>query len=100
MTESSGGSESATSQPAHGSGATMECPFCEFAVEYTPGDVPAKLAAEVDAEMHVEAEHPDEEIPSAYDYGNHQCPECFHVTGLEGTASCSNCQYIPEENRA
>jgi len=58
-----------------------------------------RLAREVDAAIHWTDKH-DGPIPDGVPFGQHQCPECWDILGLDGTASCSECGHIPEDHRA
>jgi len=84
----------------HGTGDTMDCPYCDWSMEHDPADSAATLAAEVDAEIHFENEHPETKLPPGYKFGDYQCPQCYRMDGLEGSVSCSHCGHIPEEARA
>ncbi len=84
----------------HGTGDAIKCPYCDWEMEYDPESNSSTLAAEVDAEMHFEEEHPGEELPGDYKYGDHQCPECYRMDGMEGTVSCKHCGFIPGWARA
>lgn len=57
-----------------------------------------EVAAKVDAAKHYVDEHGGQ-IPEDADFGEHQCPECFAILGLDGTVSCSECGHIPEKAR-
>jgi hypothetical protein len=79
-----------------------ECPYrgCEWTGrEYDPEDTYETIAAEVDATVHWESEHGGE-IPDDAEFGDQQCPECYAVHGMNGSVSCSECGFIPQEVRA
>lgn len=40
------------------------------------------------------------EIKGEIDAGEYECPNCGFEVGLFEQASCTECGYIPEENRA
>lgn len=77
----------------------MECPLCDWTRGFEM-KLTSELAAQVDAEIHFEQNHPDTKAPSDAGFGNHQCPKCLEMTGMEGNVSCGNCGFIPEEHRA
>lgn len=75
----------------------IDCPDCSWtSPEFD--DYAGELAAKVDAAMHYVDEHGGE-IPDDADFGEHQCPSCHAILGMNGTVSCSECGYIPEEHR-
>lgn len=77
----------------------VECPKpgCSWSTDLYGGEM-MKLRAQVDAEIHWRDEHGGK-IPDGADFGGQQCPECFDIRGLDGTASCSECGHIPEQVR-
>jgi len=79
----------------------LGCPICNWTREL-PIDSTSfeRLSAEVDAEVHWEAEHGDTEVADEAEFGQHRCPECKDFHGLLGTASCRNCGYVPKSVRA
>jgi len=64
--------------------------------EYT--NVREELAASVDAANHYVEAHGGM-IPEDAPFGDYQCPNCHHILGLDGTASCSECGFIPKHAR-
>lgn len=75
---------------------SISCPEC--GKEWTYQTPPEELARKVDAALHWVERH-DGPIPDEAPYGRYQCPECLDILGLDGTASCSECGYIPPEAR-
>lgn len=78
-----------------------ECPYrgCDWSTDYDPATNTSEIAAEVDAEIHWETEHGGEVAEDA-DFGDAQCPECWAMNGMNGSTTCGECGYIPEEVRA
>lgn len=78
----------------------LSCPYCDWTSRlFDPDCDAARLAREVDAEMHFENEHPNVELPPDYEYGDYQCPSCYRMDGMEGRVSCKHCGFIPEDKR-
>lgn len=74
------------------------CPECKWeSREFEKAT--EEIAAKVDAERHYVDEHGGY-IPETAPFGAEQCPECFDINGFNGTVSCSECGFIPEEVRA
>jgi hypothetical protein len=76
----------------------IDCPGCDWQSREFE-ELPAELAAKVDAGLHYVDEHGGR-IPDSAPFGDDQCPECFDILGLDGTVSCSECGFIPEKVRA
>ena len=75
----------------------IECPACADQWEY--GTQMEGVARKVDAALHWQMNH-DGKIPEDASFGEHQCPNCLDVLGLNGTVSCSECGFVPEGVRA
>jgi len=75
---------------------SIGCPACSES--WTFSKPTEELARKVDAALHW-VEHHDGPIPEDAPFGRHQCPQCLDILGLDGTASCSECGFIPEEYR-
>jgi len=70
------------------------CPKCSKTWKFQT--LTEEIARKVDASMHWNEEH-DGPIPDSAPFGDHQCPECLDIAGLDGTASCGECGHVPEE---
>lgn len=79
----------------------LDCPEpgCDWSTTFDTRETYDREAKKIDAGMHWLEAHGGE-IPGEANFGNHQCPECFDLLGLDGTASCSECGHIPEKVRA
>jgi hypothetical protein len=75
---------------------SISCPECGKTWEFECFE--EEIARKVDASLHYVDEHGGV-IPDDAPFGNYQCPECLDVGGLNGTASCSECGYVPEGAR-
>jgi hypothetical protein len=75
----------------------IDCPACADQWEYETQL--EGVARKVDAALHWKMNH-EGKIPEHASFGEHQCPSCLDVLGLNGNVSCSECGYIPEEVRA
>lgn len=77
---------------------TISCvePDCDETWEFEC--VREEIARKVDAAIHWQENH-EGAIPEDAPFGNEQCPKCLDILGMDGSASCSECGYIPEENR-
>lgn len=76
---------------------SMKCPACNATWEYS--NAAEEIARKIDAAQHYVDKHGGL-IPDVAHFGKHQCPNCEHILGLNGTVSCSECGYVPEESRA
>jgi len=86
-----------TEPTSHQTG-TIRCPECSWTTEFEM-KISSELAKKVDAEMHWQEFHGGK-VPDSANFGDHQCPECYSMSGLDGTVSCSNCGHVPEKVRA
>jgi len=76
----------------------IHCPECDWHSRLYE-DISGEITAKVDAEMHFVDAH-DCQIPDDAPFGDHQCPECLDIDGLNGTVSCKRCGFVPAEVRA
>lgn len=77
----------------------LRCPECDWTTTFNAKKALEREKEKIDAAMHYVEEHGGE-IPDHTNFGNHQCPECYDILGLNGTVSCSECGFIPEKVRA
>lgn len=79
----------------------LDCPEagCDWSTTFDTREAFDREAKKIDAGLHWLDEHGGQ-IPDEANFGNHQCPECDALLGLDGTVSCSECGHIPEGVRA
>jgi len=77
----------------------LHCPECDWSAKFDPRDGYEREARKIDAGHHYVESHGGQ-IPDDVKFGQHQCPECYDILGLDGTASCSECGYILPRSRA
>lgn len=79
----------------------LRCPEigCGWSTTFDPKAGFERESKKVDAALHYVNEHGGK-IPDEANFGHQQCPECYDILGFNGTASCSECGYIPQKVRA
>lgn len=77
----------------------LDCPECTWSTTFDPKKAMEREKEKIDAGLHYVEEHGGK-IPGRVNFGNHQCPKCYDILGLNGTVSCSECGWIKPEARA